>query len=810
MKKFYLFLLAFLLVNVYISCFAQSGGMLTGKVLDDKKEGAGFVNVAVLDAATAAIVTGAVADMEGHFQIKSPAKGTYILQVSGLGFATFKTAPFEVSGEGFSRKFGEIYLKSDARVLKEVNVQALRPTITTHPDKLVVSVEGTAMAAGNNAYEVLEKSPGIWIDQEGNIQLNGKSGVQIMINGKQTFMSGKDLQNLLQSMSAENLKDLEIITSPSARFDAAGASGIININLKKDTRYGMNGSVYAGYRYNRLNHYTAGGNLNYKYGKWSTSATLDFGSRHNFRNMYMGRIFNSGNESFYFDQNGYEETKRIVPSLRVGTDYDLNDNHSIGFTTYLSHTKFDGSFNTESYLRESNPANNLFVEARNSTDEQSGNGTFNLHYTGKLDTAGTTLSADLDYVILSSKDRGSFRNRYEALNTGAPATSDRLRSHNPNSFHIYAAKVDFIKNITKNTKLETGAKASYVKSDNEILFYQNAGDAETLDPNRSNHFIYKESIFAAYASLTAKLSEKWNVQAGLRAEQTLTEGYSETTNQTTDRDYFDLFPTLFVQQKVSEHYQVGYKINRRINRPYYGALNPFIFYLDPYTWSEGNPYLRPQYTNTFEVTQTLKNDYTLVLSYGITKDYMAEIPMQYSPDTTVYQQQNVDNMKSAGATLILPVKFSDKWQVNNTINGFYQEFLKTIDGASVKNDQLTLMFQSNHTIQLPLGLKMEINGGYQGPAVYGLYAIKANWWIDSGLKRSFMNDKLSVALNFTDIFRSRELLITADINGNFNTINQYQGAQGVRLNLRYNFNKGTKFDAKSRNTNLDELNRTGN
>ncbi|TXK33246.1 outer membrane beta-barrel protein [Pontibacter qinzhouensis] len=810
MKKFYLFLLAFLLVNVYISCFAQSGGMLTGTVLDDKKEGVGFANVSVLNASTAAVVTGAVADMDGHFQIKSPAKGTYLLQISGLGFATYKTPTFEVSEESFSKKFGEVYLKSDAKVLQEVNVQALRPTIVTHPDKMVVSVEGTAMAEGSTAYEVLAKSPGVWVDQDGNIQLNGKSGVQIMINGKQTYMSGKDLQNLLQSMSAENLKDLEIITSPSARFDAAGASGVININLKKNALYGVNGSVYSGYRYNGQHTYTAGGNLNYKYGKWSSTASLDVARRINYRDIYMGRIFNKAGESFYFDQNGYEETKRFAPALRIGTDYDINDNHSIGFTTYLAHTNYDGFFNTDSYLRESDPANDLFVQAFNNNSDISNNGTFNLHYTGKLDSVGTTLAADLDYVILNSKDLGSFRNIYQEINTNAPATSDRLRSQNPNSYNIYSAKVDFTKTLWKNVKLETGAKASHVISDNQILFYQNAGESETLDPNRSNHFIYKENIFAAYTSFTTKFGKKWSVQAGLRAEQTQTEGFSKTTNQTTDRNYFDLFPTLFVQQEVSEAYKVGYKVNRRINRPYYSALNPFIFYLDPYTWSEGNPYLRPQYTNTFEITQTLKDNYTLVLSYGVTKDYMAEVPMQYSPEVTVFQQQNVENMKSAGATLILPVKVWDKWQINNTINGFYQEFLKTIDDRPVKNDQLTFMLQSNHNIELPWGLKMEVNGGYQGPAVYGLYSIKANWWLDSGLKRSFMNDKLSVALNFTDIFRTRELLIDSNINGNFNTINQYQGIQSVRLNLRYNFNKGTKFDAKSRNTNLDELNRTGN
>lgn len=811
-KSFYSLLMLLFMMSIAIPDFAQTPGMLTGIVIDEKEQGIGFVNVAVVQASNASVVTGAIADIDGRFEIKTPAQGKYYLKLSGLGYEQIQTEPFEVTGEKFAKDFGKLQLKADVKTLSEVTVQAMRPTITTHPDKMVVSVEGTAMAGGSTAYEVLEKSPGVWVDQDGNIKLNGKAGVQIMINGKQTYLSGKDLQNLLQSMSAENIKDLEIITSPSSKYDAEGASGIININLKKNMEYGMNGSVYAGYQYNNLSTYTSGATVNYQEGKWNSSASVDVARRMRYRDMDMNRIFNNEGNKSYFDQDGQEESERFAPSLRLNTDYDINDKHSVGAQTSLYYSNSDQIFYTDSYLRDFNPRKDVFVRAENGAKGDYFNGTFNLHYMGKLDTTGTTLSADVDYARINSEENSRFFNRRDSLYFNPPVrVNELLTSTNPTTYSIYSAKVDFAKKLGKVGKLELGVKGSHVTSDNELKFYEVEDTQEVLDVKRSNHFIYKENIYAAYVNYSTSMGKKWSLQAGLRAEQTESEGHSVTNNQTTDRSYLNLFPSLFVQQKVSDNYEIGYKYSRRINRPYYENLNPFIFYLDPYTLAQGNPYLRPQYTNSFELTHTFKQSYNLVLGYSVTEDFIAEVPMQNSKDnTTVFQQDNVDNFENLSATMVAPVRISSKWEMNNNATLTYQRYKKTINTESVLNDQLTFIANSTQNIQLPAGIKVEINGGYQGPAVYGMYKVEDSWWVDSGFKRSFMNDKLDVSLNFTDIFRSRILVVNTNIDGNVNAIDQYQGARSVRINLRYRFNKGKDFDAKKRNVNLEELNRTGN
>ncbi len=807
MKKVYL-ILAWLLVSLPNVVAAQTDGLLRGSIVEENGQAVGFANVAVIETASGKVVTGAIADLDGLFQIKTPAAGQYRLKVNGLGYLEYLSPSFDIARANASKDFGKLQLKPDVQTLREVQVQALRPTVTTHPDKMVVSVENTAMAAGNTAFDVLAKSPGVWVDQDGNIQLNGKGGVQVMLNGRQSYLSGKELQSLLQGMAAENLKDLEIITNPSSRYDAEGASGIININLKKGKETGMHGSVYGGYQYNSLSTFTSGAEISHKKGNWSSFGSVNLNDRMRYRDMEMDRVFMGKEGSLAkFTQKGYQQMERLEPSLRLGTDYDLNENHSVGgfANFYLSENEM--AFNTASVLRTEQ---NRYIDATNTSKGNYANKTSNVHYMGKLDTVGTQLSADLDYVRIDNTEKASFLNTFAPALNATPDSMQLLRNENPARYNIYAAKVDFTKQLSKAAKLELGAKASHVTSDNELRFFEMNDEQETQDSKRSNHFIYKENIYAAYASLSATLSDAWSLQAGLRAEQTNSSGNSLTKREKNDRSYLNFFPTLFVQQQVNENYQVGYKYSRRISRPYYENLNPFIFYVDPYSYIQGNPKLRPQYINSFEMTHTYQQRYNLVLGYALTKDFIGEVPEQNAEtNVTVFQQRNIRDLKSANATLVAPIKVSDKWEISNNLTGMYQQYTTMAQGEAVVKDQFSVIANTNHTLLLPHGFRMEASANYQSAMVFGLYNISPQAWLDAGIKRSFLDDKLSVSLNVSDIFKSRWMVVDSEMNGNKNTITQYQGQQDVRLNLNYRFSKGAKFEAKKRNTNLEELNRTG-
>ena len=808
MKFYYSIFLGVIFLSFAQLGFAQTESSISGQLQDEKGVGISYANIALLKASDSSLVTGSVTDEAGSFKIKSPSEGSFLLRVSAIGFKNYETATFNLSQAENSKHFGKIVLEEDVQQLDEVKVLSLRPTIVNEVDKMVVSVEGTALAAGSSAFDILAKAPGVWIDQDGNIQLNGKGGVKIMLDGRPTYLSTRELQSMLEGMSAENIKNLEIITNPSARYDAEGASGIINITLKKNELMGMNGSVYAGYEHRTLSGYSFGGNINVKKGKWSSFANLDMAKRPWVRTSTMVREFNEPGASTRFDQSGREEVIRYTPSLRLGTDFDVNEKHSLGIMANLSYHDAEHDFRTDSYLKNGAPENSLFIDADNYTAYQFSNGTFNLHYVGKLDTAGTTLSADLDYVRLNNKGNADFYNNFYTIEGKELVDQEILKSDNPTYYDIYSAKVDFSKKISDFGKLELGLKASYVKSDNKLNFYSVEDGTKVRDDKRSNHFIYTEYIYAAYANFNAKLSDRWNVQAGLRAEQTVAEGESVTLDQTTPRDYTNLFPSIFVQQKVSDNYQISYNYSRRIDRPRYDNLNPFIFYLDPYTWATGNPYLRAQFTNSFEIKQTLKNNYNLILGYAITEDFITEIPEQNNADkTTIFSQRNVDDFENISATLVAPVQVTPKWGMNNNLVFAYQKFTTVLDEKPLENNETFFMAQTTNNFQLPKDVKFELSAAYQGPLAHGLYKIESQWWIDAGVKKSFMDKKLDVSLNVTDIFKTRQVVGSANFDGNINFFDQYFSAQSFRVNVRYMFNKGEKFEMKNRNTSLEELNR---
>ncbi|WP_162054637.1 outer membrane beta-barrel family protein [Pontibacter pamirensis] len=805
------FLLTLLLLTVHSLCvYSQAGGLLSGRLQDETGAPIPYGNVAVIRVADSMVITGSITDDAGTFAITTPARGVYILRLSAIGFKENISSPFEVISLDFSRDFGVLTLKEDVKMLREVTVNALRPSITVEPDRMIVGVEGTALAAGNTAFDVLAKSPGVWVDQDGNLQLNGKAGVQVMIDNRLTYLSAKDLQTMLQGMAAENIRNIEIISNPSARYDAEGTAGIINVNLKKNTATGLNGSLYSGYQFNGLHTYSAGGSINFKKGRWNSHANLDASRREHQRLGEFNRMFNKSNSSTRFDQGVREDVSRVAPSMRLGTDVDINSMHSVGAMVNLSYQKAIHDFRTDTYIRTAVPSEDLFIEADNYLQNILNNKIFNLHYLGKFDTLGSTLSAELDLIDITSAEDASYLNSYDSLSEGRTDFRNLLTSNNPTAYDIYSAKLDYSKSFQNGRKLELGGKASHLASDNSLRFFSHGEEGNTLDPNRSNHFLYKENIYAAYVNFSTTLGSRFSLQAGLRGEQTIAEGRSLTLDEGMNRRYLNLFPSLFVQQKVSDNYQINYNYSRRNQRPDYELLNPFVFYLDPFTWAQGNPYLKPMYTHSFGIIQTFKQTINLSFNYSLTKDFIAEVPVQNAEDkTTIFLRDNLDNSRNFSATMMAPLSIMKNWDTSNKATVGWQYFSTDVNGQRTANEVVTYMLQSTHNILLPQNYRVEVNAAYVGPQAYGLFRIEKQWWVDLGVKKSFLNDKADLSLSLNDIFRSRWMLGSTKTGRNSNEIKQYLSHQSVGLNLRYRFSKGEKFELRKRSTNLEEVERAG-
>ena len=790
------------------SLTAQEDGQLTGSLEDQEGSTIPFATVAVMQLPDSTVVTGTTTDMDGKFEMDAPKNGDYLLRFSAIGFKSIFTEPFEVASSGYQKNFGKVVLPTEVAMLNEVMVEAWRPRVELDAGRMVVRIEGTAMAAGSSAYEVISKSPGITVDQDGDLRLNGKSGVEVMINGRETYLSATDLKTMLESMPAENIQKIELIHSPSAKYPAAGTAGIINIVLRENVSTGFSGSIYGGVEFNDENWYNSGANLQYGSEKWSGFLTLNATKTGFNREQEAYREFTIDAEYDYYHQRGKQLETRWVPSIRTGTDYQFNDKHSIGFSGSYSFYEEDGYWNTETELGDFATGDLVNIIAENSSLEDYRNSRFNVHYIGKLDSVGTLLTADVDFARIE-RNRDSYFNNFYTYLEEESTDVENLFNRSISAYDILAAKADLELPLNEQSALTIGVKGSKVISDSDLKFYLQDSGERLLDPKRSNNFRYEENIYAAYLSYSNRFNDIWDLQAGLRAEQTVGKGISPTTGEVNKRNYLDFFPNIQLSQKVSENYELGYSYTRRIKRPRYSKLNPFLFYLDPYSYIVGNPDLEASITSSYKLTQNLFGRYQMVLGYDHTEGPMGEYPrIDEETGQTIFTTANLDKSTSLYATLVVPFEFGSFWNMTNTLVANKTKHDISYGNRLIENDNFHYSIQSTNQIKLPWDLKMEVVGGYQGPVAIDVYRIEPRWNLDLGLKRSFLNERLDVTFKATDIFNGMQMEVTGEYPGSTFNLDQHFYSRGVSLNLRYRLG-GSGKEKNTQQDTLEELNRAG-
>ena len=808
MKLYTLLSIVFFSLLGTLNLSAQEEGFLTGRLNDQKEETIPFATVAIMKLPDSTVVTGTTTDFEGIFELDSPEKGEYLLRFSAIGFESTFTDAFQVSSANYHKNFGSILLLTETTMLNEVMVQAWRPRVELEAGKMVVRVEGTAMAAGSTAFEVVAKSPGITVDQDGDLKLNGRSGVEILINGRESYLSADELKNMLETMPAENIEKIELVHTPSAKYPAAGTAGLINIILKDNVLLGFSGSVYGGVEFNNENWYNAGANFNYGRNKWSGFLNLDATKTGFNREQEAFREYTNEGEYDYYDQRGRQLETRWVPTLRAGIDYNLNEKHSIGFTGGFSFYEEDGYWNTTTNLGTKQEGDLLNVIAKNSSVEDYSNTRLNVHYVGNLDIVGTILTADVDFVRLDRERDSYFDNFYTYFEDETNQT-ENLFNRSISSYDIFAAKADLELPLNSNSALSMGLKGSKVISDSDLRFFLGKNSNGAIDRTRSNNFQYEEEIYAAFLSYRNKFNDAWNLEAGLRAEQTIGKGISPTTGETNKKNYLNFFPTIQVSQKVSETYQLGYSYNRRISRPNYSTLNPFLFYLDPFTYIVGNPELEASITSSYKLTQNLFGKYQLILGYDHTEGPMGEYPrIEEETGNTIFTTANLDQKTTFYATLVVPFEIGSFWNMTNTVVANQMNYDISYGNERIENDRLYYSFQSNNQINLPWDINMEIAGAYNGPLAIDVYQLESRWYVDLGLKKSFLNEKLDVTFKANDLFDGMKFKVTGEYPGSTFDLEQHFFSRGVSINLRYKLD-GVGKEKESRQDSLEELNRAG-
>lgn len=803
----FIFLTLFIYLLGISNLAAKEISRISGKVVDQKGLAVAYANVALISVQTGGLVDGAVSDEEGNFLIESIKTSSVKLVISSIGFKQFESESFELT-PGLDKNMGSLTIEDEMTGLEEVTVKATRPEIIIEADKTIVNVEGTVMAEGSNAFDVIGRSPGVYVDQDGNIILNGRSGVTVMINDLPTYMSAVDLSNFLRAMPAENIKSIEVINNPSSRFDAEGSAGVINIRLKKNTVDGMFGNVQLGGQYNGLWAPISGISLNVKKGKWSTNANLNYNHYANINELEIKRNFTFEDGTSNFNQES-EITQRNKNLFFNGSaNYEINENQNIGLNIQAS-DNLNASINNSMTDITSSGTNDIsYLDSYNDGDGRSNRLFANLHYDAKLDTIGTKISSDVDFTRMNSNGESLLSNQYWTGTNQSDLTNDRILTQNDMFYTIFTAKVDFVKPLGKGRTLETGVKGSWVESDNNLDLTKSVEDGPFEEQPGSNRFIYNENVLAAYATYKGNFSEKLSFQAGLRGEYSDISGNSVTLEKLNTQQYFNLFPSAFLQHKVSDNYQIVYNINRRITRPNYRLLNPFIYYIDPLTAETGNPNLKPQYSNNIEMNHVVKGSYQFSLAYSETEDAFMQVFIQNQENkTTVTFTDNFDKTRNVNFRAIAPLEIKEWWSTSNMVQVTYNRFKSLIGDDYLDNAQTSYMVRTQHNLNLPKGFKLELIGMYLGPQIWGQGMIDGFGWVDAGITKSIMKDKLTIAVNGTDLFRTQVIYADikfAEIDTNFR---QYRNNQGVRFTLKYNFSKGESFRVKSDSGSSEERNR---
>ena len=779
---------------------------ISGKIEDQKGQPVPFANVALISP-DGGLVDGAVSDEDGNFLIESTKTAKVNLVVSSIGYKNFTSATFDLA-PGISKDFGVVKIEDEMTGLDEVTVKASRPEIIIEADKTIVNIEGTVMAEGSNALDVIGRSPGIFVDSEGNINLNGRTGATVMINDRPTYMSATDLANFLRSMPADNIKSIEVINNPSARFDAEGAAGVINIQLKRNSVDGVFGNIQVGGQYNGQFAPNAGATLNIKKGKLSTNGTLNYNEYAVYNDLEINRNFTLEQGISNFNQDSRINSRYKTPSFNGSANYEIAKDQNLGLNVQASSSTDVNTNQSGTEITNPGQTENNYIESSNDSKGTRNRLFANLHYDAKLDTLGTKLSADVDYTIMDSESSSLLDNNYWTGNNPSNGTNDKLLTLNDMYYTIFTAKVDFVKPLKGGKMIETGLKGSWVESDNDLDLSRAQEEGPfNPDPN-SNRFIYNENVLAAYFTLKGAINPNLSYQAGLRGEYSDIVGNSVTLNQVNKQEYFNLFPSVFVQHKVSDSYQIVYNANRRITRPNYRLLNPFIYYIDPLTSEQGNPHLTPQYSTNFEMNHVVKGAYQFTIGYSVTENAFMQVFEQNQENrTTTTFTDNFDKTKNANFRAILPFEVKKWWNMSNMLQANYNQFKSQIGQEFLDVAQVSYMARTQHNFTLPKGFRMELIGMYLSPQIWGQGQIKGFAWVDAGVTKSLMKDKLSLSVNGTDLFRSqiiRAKIDFADIDTGFR---QYRSNQGVRFTLRYNFAKGESFRVRSNSGSTEERNR---
>lgn len=781
--------------------------VVSGTIVLENESMADVTSVFLIDATSNALVKTEIPDAKGAFRFESVAKGSYVLTVEEIGVETYRSQKIEVTK---SIDLGTIALKS-VQTLSEVVVKAgPKPFVERKLDKLVINVENSIVAAGNSVLEVLQRAPGVMVNQESSINLKGKSGVIVQIDGKPTPLSGADLMAYLKSIPSDNIESMEIITNPSARYDAAGNAGIINIKFKKDQKQGVNGALSGSYGQGFYPKPSLSGNINYRNKDWNFFGSHSFSAPKNMATFFINRKFfdENGDLTSNFSQNTFTKAPIVSNNSRFGVDYNITPKTVVGvlFNANWNTNKRDGE--TYAVITNPNGTVNYTTHTDILLDEDRFNGFANLNFKHTFEK-GQELTADLDFGRFEATTLQDILN-VNSNPDDSLLDESRLATDQTGNIKVKSIKADYVYPLSEKSKIEGGVKSSLVTSDNDVKFYDVIGGENVPDPEFSNHFIYDENINAAYVSFAREWT-KWDMQCGFRMEHTSTEGKQLATGESFSRNYVDWFPNVIVNRKFSDDNALSLSYSKRIDRPTYRQLNPFKIFVDSYTYVVGDPELNRVITHALELNHTFRQKFITTLSYSRSRESIVDIFVQ-DDDTQISYQVPANMQDYEQYNLAVYIPFNVKKLITSTLSAsvYLNKYSSPLQGGNL-NQEFT-SWDANLTNNIALGKSWtaELTAFHQSRMVWGLFYIKHLSQVSAGIQKT-SNDKRSIfKFSVSDIFRQNHIAVDVRYqNQDFYTDRSWD-SRVATFSYTYRFGKATVPKARQRSSGVeDEKRRAG-
>ncbi|QNK61567.1 TonB-dependent receptor [Pedobacter sp. PAMC26386] len=776
-----------------LSPVLQFFGKVSGRVTD-QGQGAAFTTVSLLRAADSLRVKNVLSDTSGAYLFTELKAGDYLILAQGIGYQLSYSEKFCLAA-GDSLNVKSLIMIPLPETLQEVKIKLSRPLVEKKGDRYIVNVDKSIIGEGSSVYELMDKLPGVRVNQDGQLTLVGKPGVSVFIDGKAVSLSAADVSSFLKGMFAANVEKIELINIPTAKYDASGSGGVINIIKRKNHKEGLNGNVAIGYGRGRYNRYNSAFNLSFKNSKYNLMFNNSYLSERTFLDSRSVSDLYTGNEfigNYTSDNFHLRDTKTYSPDL--GLEMYLSKKTTLTLSGSGQVRSFRNLSDAHTAVFDQNHQQGFNLDFINKIKEPANNYSSGVHLVNQMDTNGREISADLDY---SNYRNSSGQEIAETMNSaqGDFLNLSRIFLDQQSKLNIYSAKLDYVEPLSLNSKLEFGLKSSFVNTKNDSRFYDVSSETAVLDTIKGNRFHYKERVNAAYISLHKKL-KKLNYQIGLRVEQTNGTGTQLLTVKQFKQDYFQLFPSVYLEYNINDKNALSMNSGRKIDRPAYGDLNPLLRFINATAYIQGDPNLNPQLSYQNEITYSYNRTLFISLGYGLYTDYITYwvFPEHNIQDkvqeTIVSRPVNIDKSSAYSAAVVYIKRLNSWWTMNNNLTFNYNLYSGNINQYKLDNQGTPSFFLSaNQAVSISDRVSAEANFRYSGKSQIGSAIYKANSNLSLGIKMILLANKASLSLNVNDIFRDQNFTWTSDAGSIMESRIVRTDSRAVKVNFSYKFGK---------------------